>query len=488
MNKRWLSFALPVVLSVTSILSIISSSAAAGLSGFQDMSRHWASKSVAWAAANGIVNGYEDGTFRPDQVVSEPEFLAMLLRAYPETPVPSAQPGADWYEPYYDYARQQQWPVLNSPDRNLYNRGYVARLIAATQKGTMGLNDSIRFLLDQGLSQGKTAATIEGYQAEDKLTRAEAVQFVWNIKQKFVGLNAAPAPAQPQPGVSVVADVPISVKGIALGDSVDSVTQKLGAPARKDASEYGFQWYIYNKDYKDYVQIGISGNKVVALYSPSNNWRTDRGIADGSSQAEVEKQYGAPVSFIQKGSTRFMMNYGKGEYGTYEINGAYATFFYDVHRNHVVTGVQVIGKSTELSLETFYPQASDALARAYERQSFDLANAGRAKLGLSPFVWDDAIAVTARKHSQDMAAKGYFDHTNPSGLSPFDRMKQDGLKFRAAAENIAAGQTSAIFAHHGWMNSEGHRKNILGSYKNLGVGVYFGGKLNIYYTQNFYTP
>lgn len=488
MNKRWLSYVLPVALGVTSMLSVVPSSTAAGLGGFKDTSRHWGSNAVTWAANNGIVDGYEDGTFRPNQVVSEPEFLAMLLRAYPETAVPAAGSGASWYEPYYNYVRSQQWPVLNNVNRSLYNRGYVARLIAATQNGTMGLNDSIRYLLDRGLSQGKTSATLEGYKAGDKLTRAEAVQFVLNMKQNSVRLKAAAAPTQPQPSVPAVTNAPISVKGIAIGDSVDAVTQKLGTPTRKDASEYGFQWYIYNKDYKDYAQIGISGDKVVALYSPSANWQTDRGVADGSAKTDVQKQYGTPASFILKGNTRFMINYGKGEYGTYEINGAYVTFFYDVHRSNVVTGVQVIGKSTELSLEAFYPQASDALARAYERQSFDLANAGRAKLGLAPFVWDDAIAVTARKHSQDMAAKGYFDHTNLSGLSPFDRMKQDGIRFRSAAENIAAGQTNAIFAHHGWMNSEGHRKNLVGNIKNLGVGVYFGGNLNIYYTQNFYTP
>lgn len=486
MNKRWLSYVLSVALGVTSILSIVPSSTAAGSSGFKDTSRHWSSKAVTWAADNGIVNGYDDGTFRPDQVVSEPEFLAILLRAYPETALSAAGPGASWYEPYYNYARGRQWPVLNNPDRSLYNRGYVARLVAAIPNGTLSLNDSIRYLLDQGLSQGKTAATIEGYKAGDPLTRAEAVQFVLNMKQSSFRLHAAPA--QPKPDIPAASNAAISVKGIAIGDSVDAVTQKLGAPARKDASEYGFQWYVYNQDYNDYTQIGISGGQVVALYSHSANWRTDRGIVDGSAKAEVEKQYGTPVSFILKGNTRYMTNYGKGEYGTYEINGAYVTFFYDLHRSNAVTAIQVIRKSTELSLEAFYPQASDALARAYERQSIDLANAGRAKLGLAPFTWDDAIAATARKHSQDMAAKGYFDHSNPSGLSPFDRMEQDGLTFRAAAENIAAGQTSAIFAHHGWMNSEGHRKNLLGSFKHLGVGVHFGGKLNIYYTQNFYTP
>ena len=86
-----------------------------------------------------------------------------------------------------------------------------------------------------------------------------------------------------------------------------------------------------------------------------------------------------------------------------------------------------------------------------------------------------------------MNDKNYFDHTNKENKSPFDRMEEEGINYKNAGENIAAGQSSAIYAHHAWMNSLGHRKNILGDYKYIGVGVIFGGYYNIYYTQNFYT-
>ena len=86
-----------------------------------------------------------------------------------------------------------------------------------------------------------------------------------------------------------------------------------------------------------------------------------------------------------------------------------------------------------------------------------------------------------------MLLKNYFGHINNENKSPFDRMKSEGINYTNAGENIAAGQNSAIYAHHAWMNSLGHRKNILGDYKYIGVGVIFGGHYNIYYTQNFYT-
>jgi uncharacterized protein YkwD len=280
----------------------------------------------------------------------------------------------------------------------------------------------------------------------------------------------------------------ISIKGISIGNSVETVIQKLGQPARKDPGEYDMEWYIYNKDYTDYVQIGIANKVVVALYSPSSNWSTSSGIADGAKRAEVLKQYGDPLSYILKGNTQYMLNYGQDEYGTYKLDGMYVTFFYDIHLNHLITGVQVIEEQTELSLTSFYTEGSPGLAQAFELQNFDLTNATRAKMQLEPFKWSSSAAGSSRKHSEDMANRNFFDHMNLDGQDPFERMEKEGISYRAAAENIAAGQTSAIYAHHGWLNSKGHRVNLLSDIKQLGVGVHFGGKMNIYYTQNFYTP
>lgn len=71
---------------------------------------------------------------------------------------------------------------------------------------------------------------------------------------------------------------------------------------------------------------------------------------------------------------------------------------------------------------------------------------------------------------------------------PFDRMEKAGIFYRAAGENIAVGYRNAVSAHEGWMNSPGHRENILGDYEYIGVGIVFGGEYQVYYTQDFYTP
>ena len=124
---------------------------------------------------------------------------------------------------------------------------------------------------------------------------------------------------------------------------------------------------------------------------------------------------------------------------------------------------------------------------AWEQEVFDLVNQIREENGLEPFVYNETLAETARAHSQDMIDRNFFDHTNPDGKSPFDRMRDNGLSFSMAAENIAAGQRTPEEVVESWMNSEGHRANILGDCKELGVGLALGGHYGYYWTQCFAT-
>ena len=129
----------------------------------------------------------------------------------------------------------------------------------------------------------------------------------------------------------------------------------------------------------------------------------------------------------------------------------------------------------------------DNSVHAYEKQVLDLVNNERAKNGLSALEWSSELAVVARAHSQDMLERGFFSHTNPDGQSPFDRMRAAGISYRTAGENIAAGQRTPAEVVEAWMNSEGHRANILNaSYTKLGVGYVSGnGAYSTYWTQNF---
>lgn len=120
-----------------------------------------------------------------------------------------------------------------------------------------------------------------------------------------------------------------------------------------------------------------------------------------------------------------------------------------------------------------------------EKEVARLVNEERAKEGLAPLTLDSKLSDVARAHSKDMAKNTFFDHTNLRGESPFDRMHNAGITYRTAGENIAAGQVSAEEVMISWMNSPGHRANILNpDYKYIGVG-YYKGNGRPYWTQCF---
>lgn len=280
-----------------------------------------------------------------------------------------------------------------------------------------------------------------------------------------------------------------SYKGISLGSSSGEVLKTLGNPVRIDASEYGFSWHIYHKNYKDYIQIGVKDNVVVALYGSLEGWSNDYGIDIKTDKSKVEALLKDPLTKITKGNVNYLQpEFPKGaeEYYLYAVNGDYLTIFFDLHDNNRVTAFQIVSKAIE---EAYIPSnySTTLLRRAYESQLFDLANTARVNNGLAPLTRCPKADNAAYKHSYDMAANGYFSHENTKGESPGDRLTKEGIDYSRAGENIAAGQQNSIFAHQGLMNSIGHRNAILGNYESLGVGVAFGGPYKIYFTQKFYT-
>lgn len=120
-----------------------------------------------------------------------------------------------------------------------------------------------------------------------------------------------------------------------------------------------------------------------------------------------------------------------------------------------------------------------------EAEMLQLVNRERAAAGLQPLAPDPELTEVGRKHSADMFARGYFSHYTPEGKSPFDRMQEAGITFRAAGENLALAPTLQI-AHTGLMNSPGHRANILQrQFGRVGIGIMDGGVRGIMVSQEF---
>lgn len=274
-------------------------------------------------------------------------------------------------------------------------------------------------------------------------------------------------------------------KYIKIGDSEDSVINKIGNPSRKDVSEYNYSWYVYNQYEGKFAMVGIENNEVVALYSNTINSCESENINLYDSKDSVNNQYES-LEYRTKGNTRYIID-SNGEYDIIKVNKKYITVFYDVIEDSKVCSYQIISQKTEDSMSDIYTSGSEELQKSFELEIIDLINSSREKFNLNALEYSKEATNSSRNHSEDMLENNYFDHTNKNGESPFDRMQQEGINYISAGENIASGQFNAIYAHEALMNSKGHRKNILGDYKYIGVGVKFGGKYKIYYTENFYT-
>lgn len=146
-------------------------------------------------------------------------------------------------------------------------------------------------------------------------------------------------------------------------------------------------------------------------------------------------------------------------------------------------------KTTPSRTATKAPSASTApgpvsTEAAAEAEVLKLVNEERAKVGCSALAANSSLARLAGAFSDDMAARDFFDHTDPDGATPWDRAAKAGIT-DLGGENIARGQASAAAVMEAWMNSPGHRANILNcDYKTLGVGVHVG-QGGPWWTQDF---
>lgn len=246
----------------------------------------------------------------------------------------------------------------------------------------------------------------------------------------------------------------ISIKGkkVALGDSQESVEKTFGKANRIDPSGYDFKWHIYNQDYSQFIMIGIKNGIVEAAYTNA------------------------------KGFESSGMHYG--QLPLEDIPDA-ITLYFDKHNQNKVHAILLQSENVSVSEENYH---NPAFFKAQEMQNFDATNAFRVNYGLQPLKLDTIAADTARKHSQDMADQNYFSHTNLKGLSPWQRYANNQGKNKGSGENISAGRLFGIDAFDGWVNSEGHRSNMLGkNHKYLGVGYGYNpsSTYNYYLTQLF---
>lgn len=278
----------------------------------------------------------------------------------------------------------------------------------------------------------------------------------------------------------------INVGKIKMGMSQAQVNRILGKPHEQLLNEYQQYWTVYHRGYNDFMLVMYLNGKVSGVYSNQNMIVTDKGLRYGLTRADVEKKLGQPMK-IFKGED-YQIALDSKESAIYQDEQYFITVYYDKYRNNTVSGIKIINKAVNEMKKNYYAYPNDTLEKDYARLHFELTNATRKMFGRQILEIHPEIAKVANGHAKDMAQHHFFSHTNKQNKTPFDRFKEAQLNYRVAGENIAYGQVSPIEAHHGLMNSLGHRKNILKQdYRNLGVGVAFNDNNQPFYVENYIT-
>lgn len=299
------------------------------------------------------------------------------------------------------------------------------------------------------------------------------------IAPVMTGVNGTAAQAAGAPRIKSV-DAQAMV-----GMTAKALAKKYGNPVRREPSEYGFTWYVYNRDYKNYFLAGVSAGKVVAAYATAKTLCYGKLFKANSTKAAVRKQMGKPLSYVRAGNSIFILP-NANQRDVFEAGDNFVYVFYDIYNKSKVTSVMVVPKAQETELLTQCNELSSGLTAAYQRISVDLVNAARAKNGLRTLKTDKMNTKLAVSRSTDMRDRDYFSHYTPENKSPFDIAKKMGIRYRSMGENIAYGNRNAMLAHESFMNSKGHRSNILKkTYTKIGAGAVYGGTRYVLLTNIF---
>lgn len=284
-----------------------------------------------------------------------------------------------------------------------------------------------------------------------------------------------------------------------IGVDKSKIVEVFNEPLRIDPSAYGYEWWIYPSDDK-LLQFGIRNNKVVTVYGIGEELPIEPFTSNISYDVVLGSFELQQNVSLTSGVNSFRFELREEEVITrplIEYEGVWIQLYFDQFTKKL-SSIRYLNEETLLkhrpySLtfrgqlpeeENLNDELWEQIERGYEQQIFDITNIIRVRHGLPIFEWDDDVAAVAYKHSKDMSENEFFSHTSPNTGELMDRLEADEVRFQIAGENIAAQYVDSIAAVEGWLNSEGHRVNLLNDeFSHLGVGVY-----RKYYTQNFLTP
>lgn len=264
-------------------------------------------------------------------------------------------------------------------------------------------------------------------------------------------------------------DFSIGEKKISIEDTAEKVKNVFGKPDRIDMNQYGFERYVYNKDYKNFVMIGVQEGKVAEIYTNSANF-SYRSITPKTTRFEIEKS-------VYEDDIKQM--------ATIKDGNSVTSLYFDKDNEYSIEAIYI--KSNEIS-GTRVENINNEFVDFTTQELFDIVNASRVKKGLKTLEWSEEAAIAAQNHSDDMKKNQYLEYNNKDGKNPFERMKEAGVKFSTASEAIANVRGDAIDIYHNWFSNAGAKNNLFSSDLNYaGIGISVNG-FDVYVTMDLYHP
>ncbi|UMZ73810.1 stalk domain-containing protein [Natranaerofaba carboxydovora] len=235
-----------------------------------------------------------------------------------------------------------------------------------------------------------------------------------------------------------------SIKGLSVGDKVSDVKAVLGEPRRKDESEHDFDWYIYNEKYKEYLQVGIKNNEVVALLGTPSVINSPQKNYNNINREDVHSYYGDP-NYKSEHKDGYAIS-SDGDNVDYKIG-----FYYDSFDNDQVYLAKILSDNYPLFSYNNYGDKSQEYFQDMEKQIIDQINVLRSTREKSSYYAHEGLNELVRTFSQSMAENNHS----------FSDIVDSNLDIEDWSINIAKGQNNALEIVNSWLNSPSNHREII---------------------------
>lgn len=467
MEKKFIPLLLALMLCVGLLTPASAADGLAPAPAFTDVpTSHWAYSDITSMAAQKVVNGVGNGKFAPEASVKCAEFTAMVARLLFSDELSKQSSTTDRWPPRPEVLQLFADEVSKQP---AITNWWVPGLEVLYQLGILDGTALLSFYNNGAWNQGVTEKVINRY---------DMAQIMYNaLLNRGMLMPTQAALYEAQASIADFPDVPIEYKNaVTTMYAIGCLTgmDSLGTFRGGDAMQ------------RDQACVALSRLQKKAFENPvlSDNTNNRSNIEIIPEREESTMDVGDTIIFS-------FPNAAEGDY-TLNIYSSDPTVVEPVDNTYIVAKkpgtaevkvTMTMGNSvgsTVCRITVVNPDGNSHVPRPstetygieqVRQEMLDAINLERAKVGASPLVLDEKLCEVAQVRAQELVQS--FSHTRPDGRDCYSALIEMNINYRSAGENIAAGQTTVDSVMECWMNSSGHRANILDQrYRKIGIGLY----------------